>query len=320
MVILTHVPWQSAEYNKFLFGFWRDMAVPIFMIISGYVYSKSFDRDQINSLSRAYLPKYTLPKLIRYTVPFVIFFIAEIINLFLIRKTPMPFLKVFALFLQGGAGAGSYYYPILVQFVFLFPLIYFTVKKYKRTGFFICLAVNAAYELLCWAYGINDMSYRLLVFRYIMVIAYGCYLALPDYKPNLVLCTASLILGFLFILGTRYLGYTPTFIRFWISTCFVACLFILPLTMLLLKNCNFGFKPLEIIGKASYHIFLTQMFYFYDPSLIYNAISNRWIEMVVSLVICIFGGVLFYYIEKPLTATITKKMKLLLNKQSHSTQ
>ena len=39
--------------------------------------------------------------------------------------------SVFKAFIAGGQGPGSYYTPVLVQFVFIFPLIYFIVDKMK---------------------------------------------------------------------------------------------------------------------------------------------------------------------------------------------
>lgn len=41
-IIITHHSWSKAEMSKYLFPFWIDMAVPLFMIISGFVYSESY--------------------------------------------------------------------------------------------------------------------------------------------------------------------------------------------------------------------------------------------------------------------------------------
>ncbi len=204
LIILTHVPWEDGEYNRFLFAFWRDMAVPILMIISGYVYSLSFSRKGISTLSDAYEPRSWLPALVRYTLPFTIFYVAELILIIFIRKTPTTLLACLKMFLHGGHGAGSYYYPVLVQFIFLFPVLYFIVQKYKRNGFFLCLGLNAIFELLQWGYNMDGEFYRLMIFRYITVIAYGCYLATADYKPSKPLCFASLGAGALFITLVYY--------------------------------------------------------------------------------------------------------------------
>ena len=41
-VIITHYNWSNAARLKYFFPFWIDMAVPIFMIISGYENANCF--------------------------------------------------------------------------------------------------------------------------------------------------------------------------------------------------------------------------------------------------------------------------------------
>ena len=48
MVVVTHFSWEEHERLYYLFPFWIDMAVPIFMLISGYVYTISYKRHEIN--------------------------------------------------------------------------------------------------------------------------------------------------------------------------------------------------------------------------------------------------------------------------------
>ena len=53
------------------------MAVPIFMIISGFVYSKSFDANKIVSIENAYAFPNIYKKVMRFTIPFIIAFLIE---------------------------------------------------------------------------------------------------------------------------------------------------------------------------------------------------------------------------------------------------
>ena len=53
-IIVTHYAWEDSERLRYLFTFWIDMAVPIFMIMSGYVYTKSFLKKDIGTLEKAY--------------------------------------------------------------------------------------------------------------------------------------------------------------------------------------------------------------------------------------------------------------------------
>lgn len=51
-VIITHDTISEETRQRFLFNFWIDMAVPLFMIISGYVYAASFERNKISEIGQ----------------------------------------------------------------------------------------------------------------------------------------------------------------------------------------------------------------------------------------------------------------------------
>ena len=74
LVILTHFDWVEAERLRYLFPFWMNPAVPIFMIISGYVFTESFKRKNVSTFKEAYNAKGIVDKVIRYTVPTVLQF------------------------------------------------------------------------------------------------------------------------------------------------------------------------------------------------------------------------------------------------------
>ena len=101
-VIITHFSWSDEERLKFLFPFWIDMAVPIFMIISGYVYAISYKKHNIANISAAYSLKNIDNKLIRYTIPFAGIFIAEQILSEALKPGSLDFSGLGLLFLRGG--------------------------------------------------------------------------------------------------------------------------------------------------------------------------------------------------------------------------
>lgn len=132
LIVITHFEWTSKEIRNFTFPYIINMAVPIFMIITGYVYSMSYDKKNVEHLEDAYSLRLIVPKIIRYTLPFLFIVIWEIID----PRIPMHFnkkLDALQWFLDGTVGKGSYYYPIMIQLVFVFPLIYFVIKK-KMSG------------------------------------------------------------------------------------------------------------------------------------------------------------------------------------------
>lgn len=110
------------------------MEVPMFMILSGFVYSISYEKRNILCLNEAYGIKNVCSKLVRYTIPFGVAYIIEIVVYAVIDKKVFSPLEIGLNFFSGGFGPGSYYYPIMMQFVFIFPLIYFAIKRYDRGG------------------------------------------------------------------------------------------------------------------------------------------------------------------------------------------
>lgn len=72
LVILTHYAWNDIERLRLLFPYIVDPAISIFMIISGYVYSMSYQRVNIDTIGKAYNFRFISDKIIRYTVPFLI--------------------------------------------------------------------------------------------------------------------------------------------------------------------------------------------------------------------------------------------------------
>ena len=293
------------------------MAVPVFMLISGYQYALSYKRNGIQKIEQAYLLKNVVGKMIRYTIPFIVAFAIEMFGLVFSDKLSFPLdgaLNPWQLFLQGGLGPGSYYYPLMMQFIFIFPAIYFVVKKYQAKGVVIWGCINALFELLQWAYCMNEETYRLLLFRYLLLIAVGGYIANDYFKIKRKISIAMTIIGAGFIFGYCYLQYKPKVIIYWTQTCFVACFYIIPLLMFMITTLqNIGFKPLEILGKASYHIFLTQMVWYYFA---YGRIVswNIYIAMAINLMICIGVGVIFYLIETPLNKLINRKLLCLIQR------
>lgn len=312
LIIVTHFAWEDEERLRYLFPFWIDMAVPLFMMISGYAFVRSFQKNRIDSFSDAYSVKNVLPKVLRFTVPFFIAFTLE--EAYFLHKNfqfSLSLLKdLFFCFLQGGIGFGSYYYPIMIQFIFVFPIIYFIVKKHAFRGVVIVGIVNAAYELLQRAYGMNDGCYRLLLFRYLLVIAAGCYVALSDHRFDWRGMLLSFACGLFYLVAIWYLGYQPKIMIYWIGTSALACLYVIPFGMLGLRHLTgWHCRPLEILGKASFHVFLTQMVWYACVFWkITELVSSRFLRFFLSIAASIFLGVIFYYVETPMTKWLSSKI------------
>lgn len=302
-VVVTHYPFSDETRLKFLFDYWIVMAIPLCMLVTGYVYSLSFQRKMITSLSDAYSQHGGIAEhLIRYTIPFLIAWIIELIAFRILNvREPLSLLGYIKEFVCGGEGSGSYYYPVIVQMVFLFPLIYFCIKRRSVKGLVICCAINVVFEFLQWAYGLNSDTYRLLSLRYILVVSFGCYFGLGG-KLSKVASACLFVIGAVSIYLNTFRGISLFFITSWRSTSFLTSLLAVPAFYYLIKL-DVHCKPLELLGKASYNIFLVQMvfFRFGVRHVISMFVSNPVIHFLLCLMVCLVGGVVFYFVETPIT-------------------
>lgn len=306
LVCFTHFAWKDAQRRMLLFPWWVDMAVPVFMVLSGYVYEKSLERRNAVNLSQLFAPSEMLKKAMRLTVPVLITYVLTLIW-DATQNSEIPY-DIFLTFLRGGRGQGAYYYPVMMQTILVLPVIGIVVKRYEERGLLLCLIVNLLYEILHVAYYIPVESYRLLMFRYTFVLAAGCYIALgkkvPLKMPAAMFCCGALFLG-----AFLYAGYEPRYLIHWTGTSFLASMYIVPVAWFLIRKCKLHFAPVEFLGKASYHIFVMQMLYYYTvDSYVYGYIQNRKIQLLISMVCCVCSGVLLYFVEMPLTRFLQKRI------------
>lgn len=310
-VIFTHYGWTTEAWHKMMFPFWIDMAVPIFMVISGYVNAKSFEVKNIRCLEDAYQKSLLITKLIRFLVPFLITFALEtVIQIIFHRFTIKSFVVDF---FHGGYGPGSYYFPVMVQFILVYPIIHFIVEKNGMKGVILCFVINLFYEFLQRISFVPEELYRLLCFRYISVIAFGTFFALfSNIKIKWYINTIVGILGIMFIVLVEYTSYSPKIIIYWTRTSCIATLYLFPLCSFLLKSRDKEIRcaPFELFGKASFNIYLVQMVYFWCVSgKVYSNTNSIIVRIFLNFLICLIGGISFYYIESKLTGKIIKRIK-----------
>ena len=113
-VVLTHYFWTEQQWLQLLFPFWIDMAVPVFMILSGFVFAKSFQKSAIHTFRQGYQIHTVIKRIIRFTVPYVVIIFIEQIWLIAFQNQSFSIRAVAKSFIPGGYGPGSYYYPVLI--------------------------------------------------------------------------------------------------------------------------------------------------------------------------------------------------------------
>lgn len=304
LVILTHFDWVEAERLKYFFPYWMNPAVPIFMITSGYVYTESFKRKNVSTFKDAYALKGILDKAIRYTVPLLLIYAIEVPLKLMVFEKKLSIGEILLQLCLGGYGPGSYYYQYMMQFIFLFPLIYFVIKKWDFAGLVICGAANIFYEVIKVPLDMSGEVFRLIVLRYIFAIALGCYFSMGKFKIKKWMAVLSFIFGAVFIYAVCYGGYKPTYFFRWSRTSMLAVFYIAPIAYLLIKKCTWECKPLAIMGKASYNIFFVQMVFFHIVGNYVGGIPGTLWPMLGSYLVCIVLGILFYKIETPITKKV----------------
>ncbi len=318
IVIFEHAGWSRETWLKGLFPFWDRIAIPMFMVISGFVYTLSLQRKgmenyySFHELSHK-LKRYLRPYIIAFSIENVAYLIIAnkafrrfienhfhfpINSIFSERVTILNSLKSF---ISGGYGPGNYYTPVLIQLIILFPLLYILIKTLKYKGLFLSGILCFAFELCQYFFKIPNSIYRCLIFRHLITICFGIYLALKLYTKNTILNLLSLLIGLTYIVAHSYFQFTPGFFNSnWADVNFIACLFYCPIIAFLIKKEKLHFRPIEQIGKASYHIYLTQMVYynFFKKTFIIKLINNSYLWCLVSMIICAIFGLCFYHLEK----------------------
>lgn len=240
-------------------------------------------------------------------MPFAAAYLAEVV--FLLSKQALQGEELkygwLTQWIYGGYGPGSYYYPVIVQFIFLFPIIYFTIRRFRLGGLSVCFIVNGVYEILKSVLGMGEGWYRLLIFRYVFLIGFGCYIYINKMRlQNFVFFSVMAGIGIGFILQVQYMGYEPEILYFWSGTSFIASMYIMPIAEYILTSSRcirWRCEVLEQLGRASYHVFLVQMIYYgFFSGVFYKIFHNRIAAFIAGSIVCLAGGYLFYRLEHKL--------------------
>ncbi len=264
MVIITHYDW--ADKTSPFFTMLINMAVPIFMIISGYNFAMSNRRKADGKLGKMYGWSIMKPKLIRFLVPFFAICFIEIALLMIDERAIHP-LRIFAL---GAYGPGSYYVPIMLQLLVIFPLIYIVVERNAKVGLIAAGIANLLFEIGVKVFEIDKYYYRLSIGRYLLLIAFGCYLYLhPEHRLKRYQMWTMFLVGFAYIVAVFGFDKDLMLFEYWKTTAMPVAFYIFPIVILLFRKFyhsripgRFG-RLLTWIGQASYHIFLVQMVYYH---------------------------------------------------------
>lgn len=298
MVIVTHYDW--TDKTSPFFTMLINMAVPVFMIVSGYNFAMSNRKKADGKLSRMYGWQMIKPKLVRFLAPFFTICLIEIVLLYFEDRTINPL----RIFLLGAYGPGSYYVPVMLQLLIIFPVIYFMINKNAKLGLIVAGMANLMFEIAVIAFDIDKYYYRLSIGRYLLLIAFGCYLYLhPERRLKRYQMSVMFLLGLAYIVTVFGFEQQLVLFEYWKTTAMPVAFYIFPIVILLFRKFYHaripgrGGKMLTWIGQASYHIFLFQMVY-YHFELGGAIMQAEWyVAVPFNILVSVPAGLLFYEMD-----------------------
>ena len=304
MVIITHYEWP--DKTSPLFTMVINMAVPMFMIISGYNFAMSNRKKisgsspKVQQLKRMYRWDTLKPKLIRFVIPFSGICLVEMVLLAIEDKNINPL----RIFLLGAYGPGSYYVPIMIQLLLIFPIIYVLVEKNAKYGIIATGVANLVFEVAVKYSGMEKYYYRLCIGRYLLLIAFGCYLYLyPEHRVKRREMVVMFLLGLAYLVAVY--GFDAEFVLFdyWKTTAMPVAFYVFPIVILMFRRFYHFSLPgilgvlFEKIGQASYHIFLVQMVYYHFELGGIIMDLNWYYAVPINIIINISVGILFFQLD-----------------------
>ena len=208
------------------------MAVPIFMVLSGYLLTRSYNHRGYEDLLSVLSPKVVVPLFLRYVLPFLLLLPFEI--RYALKKAQVSSISELLTGLAcGGWGPGGYYVCMLFQLIIVFPFIWYLVKRLRAWGFVCCFILNFLYEVFQWWIEMDGQIYRILVFRYLAALAFGVFIVYEggsDVWRARILRWSIFLLGYAFIVLNSYVDWRPFFITKGGEVCLFSALYAMAIT------------------------------------------------------------------------------------------
>lgn len=297
MIVITHFSFDPAIRKSIIFPFFIDLAVPILMITTGFNYYNSTKKYDFGNLTEYVLNyfKDIKKKLKRILKPFLFMILITLIPMCVLLQFDLD--KLALNIIGGGVGPGSYYTIIMIQLIIIYPFIYSIIEK-SNYSIILVFIIQIIFELLIQRYNVSVAIYRLCSIRYFSFVALGTLYAK---NSAIKIKVIDLMVGILMIYYLNYYVDEPILFKYWTTTS-LPVIFLASFYFSLvfkLKSENQLINQISIlISKSSFHIFLFQMtFYAFVFPILRRTFSADFFLFVLSLIVCIVGGILFYKFE-----------------------
>lgn len=314
-------------------------AVPVFFVLIGITWGMSFKRRNIISFKDIYLVDYFKSRIKRLYFPYIILFIISVICGYLILNLIGNISINFSLMNLVGnfpfsdrPMLGSYFVTLILEMIFIFPIIYISYIKFPRLTIILILLIDFFYQ--CFAFYIDSTYYSIFFIRILSAIVIGIWISNQDFKldnsldlkyriknflKNYKIFIMISLIGMLYLFSwyLLYRGYISSLFypipyinskldfvgsQNFISFIYTGFLIVLGLIIFPNSNNNKLLNTISLIGKASYHIFLIQILYFaLFPYTNFSLINNYFLIIFMDIIICLVLGIGFYKFEKILS-------------------
>jgi len=357
LVIFDHtIPWSiKSEIGASL---WERISIPIFLVIMGFNLGYSYKSRGETSLRQFYSWSYWKRKFWRYIFPYlVIYLISTIIGLILydFDFELMYFVQTldpddhynrfrFIHLIIGILpfyGPGIWFLPVIFSAIIILPLFY--------KGFSGKLIWAGLTLLFCY---VLEILIQLYIFFFIGAPPFPTWEAFDTYifiATNILFMITAVALGmwfsrnpnifakqnlFMFILFPLSLIYLINYQFYDFRFVFIrgdynlfvfpysAFLFLLAMKLLPKKSDNIIAKGITVIGKSTYHILLTQIFYLGVVKFLYGNHYRASIfgisagdsiacfgHLIINWIICIPAGTFWWYIESRIRRYLKERKK-----------
>jgi peptidoglycan/LPS O-acetylase OafA/YrhL len=323
-VILMHT-YSEKLLTAYGAPFYLFQAVPVFLLLAAFNNAQSLSLLKMRTLAQCYDIAIILRRMKRLMVSYTVIWIIQLVLVFWVLasmidlkvQNPNHFFysgidTVIFNFLCGANGPGNYFIPLIVQFIILVPLFYYLALRSPNQMLVIAFVLDLVMEYLSVLSAMPSWLYGVMVTRYVFMAGLGVWLVFQER-----VLTPWIVIGA--VASAAYIAAVSYFqFQFWIFSldpafyhafAFFWTLLIVVLGFQYLPSApsSFVVRAVSELGKASWHIFLVQMTWFFFLGFAYppldQSIGAAVILALMYLVPCLSIGYGFYrlqnYIMKP---------------------
>ena len=318
LLVLVHHATSLHFQQESLFYIWGYPAVPLFLLIQVFQTYKKGLEDRQWHLTRIWK---------RAVRPFLI--VELVIFVYLMLAHPMASWRSILTYVVywGGAGPGSYYPWIYIQFAILLPLLAPLFRCLH--GFwlaFVFLLLSVGGEVLCSVLHVQEWQYRLLFIRYLFLVYLGYLLVVKGVSLNIITVFLSVVsLYFVYYFKTGHVDWSPWvyYTEAWSTFHWICYFYIVYLIVYFL--CKFFYwlpagssfeNGICILGEHSYAIYIFQLFYFIVVApfvstkldIIDNTVLSSILYVLISILLC--SAPVIYFVRGLSDTAILRKLIL----------